>query len=536
MPIVNKQVKFLTTQYIGASKSVYTKGGCPKLSTNRCMGRLPYMQDNKSSYRNIFKATSLFGGVQLYQILILIIKSKIIAVLLGTAGVGMLGLFQSGLQLVQQMTNMGLASSAVRDVSEANGTGDFKRVSKAVTVVRRLVWLTGMLGLLVVAIVSPFLSKSAFGNYDYTIPFLQLSITLLFDQLSAGQKVVLQGIRRLKDLARCSAIGVTVGLVVSIPFYYWIGIKGIAPTLVLTSACSLIVSWWYSRKINIEKTDITVKETFAHGRQMLVMGVSMSLSGINASGIAYLTRSYIQSVGGVEEVGLYQAGFVIINTYVGLVMNAIATDYYPRLAFINKDNAKCREVICQQGEIGTMILAPLLTICLVFMPFVLKILYSDEFLAANQYISWACLGMILRFGSWIVSYLFIAKADSKIFMINELSTCLYAPILNIIGYKFGGLQGIGVAFALFYLIYFIQVCLITRKRYNFRFSKAFLKCYGMQLVMVIGCLIMVLLTDGLIRFFVGALFILASTFLSLRGLNQRMDILSFINQRRNRYL
>ena len=72
------------------------------------------MQDSKSSYRSIFKATSLFGGVQVYQILIQIIKSKIIAVLLGPAGVGVIGLFQSGLDLVKNLTSMGLASSAVR--------------------------------------------------------------------------------------------------------------------------------------------------------------------------------------------------------------------------------------------------------------------------------------------------------------------------------------------------------------------------------------------------------------------------------------
>ena len=34
MPIVNKQVKFLTSQYIGTCKSAYTKGLRPKLSTN----------------------------------------------------------------------------------------------------------------------------------------------------------------------------------------------------------------------------------------------------------------------------------------------------------------------------------------------------------------------------------------------------------------------------------------------------------------------------------------------------------------------
>lgn len=296
-----------------------------------------------------------------------------IAVLLGPFGVGIMGLFQSGLSLVQQITGMGLSSSAVRDVSEAYGTGDMNRISQTVTSLRRLVWITGLLGLIIVVFTSPFFSKSSFGNYDYTFQFIILSVTLLFDQLAVGQKVLLQGMRRLKDLALCSAVGVTAGLAISVPLYYWLGVSGIAPTLVLTSVCSLCVTWLFARKVKIKKAVITIKETFARGRHMLVMGVSMSFSGILASGVAYVTRGYIQGVGGVEEVGLYQAGHVIITTYVGLVMNSIATDYYPRLASINKDNEKCREAVCQQGEIGTMILAPLLTMCLVFMPFVLRI-------------------------------------------------------------------------------------------------------------------------------------------------------------------
>lgn len=338
------------------------------------------MSDSRSSYISIFKATSLFGGVQLYQIFIQIVKSKVIAVLLGPFGVGIMGLFQSGLSLVQQITGMGLSSSAVRDVSEAYGTGDMNRISQTVTSLRRLVWITGLLGLIIVVFTSPFFSKSSFGNYDYTFQFIILSVTLLFDQLAVGQKVLLQGMRRLKDLALCSAVGVTAGLAISVPLYYWLGVSGIAPTLVLTSVCSLCVTWLFARKVKIKKAVITIKETFARGRHMLVMGVSMSFSGILASGVAYVTRGYIQGVGGVEEVGLYQAGHVIITTYVGLVMNSIATDYYPRLASINKDNEKCREAVCQQGEIGTMILAPLLTMCLVFMPFVLRIpmeIYSN---------------------------------------------------------------------------------------------------------------------------------------------------------------
>ena len=96
----------------------------------------------RSSYRGIFKATSLFGGVQVYQILIEIIKSKFIAVLLGPLGVGIQGLYTSGIQMIQQISSLGLSSSAVRNIAEANGSGDVKAINKTVTALRRLVWVT----------------------------------------------------------------------------------------------------------------------------------------------------------------------------------------------------------------------------------------------------------------------------------------------------------------------------------------------------------------------------------------------------------
>lgn len=482
-----------------------------------------------SSYRSIFKATSLFGGVQVYQILIQLIKSKFIAVLLGPMGVGIIGLYQSGTQLIQNITNMGLSSSAVRDVSEANGTGDQLRIAKTINVVRRLVWITGLLGLITVALLSPLLSQISFGNKDYTIPFVILSITLLLDQLSAGQKVVLQGLRKLKELAKCSAIGVTFGLVVSVPLYYWLGVDGIIPTLILNSLCALIISWLYSRRIKIEPVKITARETFLQGRQMMVMGVSMSASAILTTAVAYIIKSFIQNSSGVEEVGLYQAGFVIMNTYVGLIFNAISTDYYPRLAAVNKDNQKCKAIVSQQGEIATMILAPLLTICLIFMPFVLKILYSDKFLGANDYIAWASLGMMFRMSSWVVSYIFVAKAEAKLFMINEIASGLYSILFSVIGYKFAGLRGLGIAFFLSYLVYNIQVFAIVWKKYGFRYSKDFIKLFMIQLTIVIICLGVSVLFDGWIKYLLGVVFVSLSCVISLKGLNDKMDIKSIIS-------
>ena len=93
--------------------------------------------------------------------------------------------------------------------------------------------------------------------------------------------------------------------------------------------------------------------------------------------------------------------------------------------------------------------------------------------------------------------------------------------------------GIGAAFALAYAIYFIQVYFVARKRYEFTFSREFTVCYGSQIALVVGCLILVLFTDGLLKYSVGCLFILLSIFFGIRDLNKRMDILGMLKQKLN---
>jgi len=492
-------------------------------------------EQNNKSYRSIFKATSIFGGVQVYKILISIIRSKFVAVLLGPTGMGYIGLYQSAIQMIQSFSSFGLSQSAIRDVSEANGSGDTKRIGLTVSVVKRLVWITGLLGLVVTAVSSPILSKTTFGNYDYTIPFVLLSITLLLDQLSAGQTVVLQGMRKLSFLAKSTAIGSTIGLIVSIPLYYWFGIQGIVPTLILNSLTLLCLTWYFSKKVDIEKNYITNKQTFQYGKTMLKMGIAICISGgIVPMLLSYILRWFIRYESDVSQVGIFSAGFAIVNTYVGLIFNAMATDYYPRLAAVNRDNKQCNSIINQQGEISVLILAPVLVSCIIFMPFVLEIIYSDKFLSANEYIIWSTAGMMFKLLSWLISYFIFAKGETKLFVSNEVITNIYFLLFSILGYHFYKLTGLGMAFLVSYLIYSIQVYLIARKRYGFSFSKSFKKVYSIQILMVIAVFVTVLLCKSNWMYLPTGLVFAVCAVYSLRELDKRMNVVKIIKGRLGR--
>jgi O-antigen/teichoic acid export membrane protein len=486
------------------------------------------MKENRSSYRDIFKATSLFGGVQVFNILISIVRSKIIAILLGPAGMGIAGLLTSTTGLVSAMTNFGLGTSAVRNVAEANESGDKTRIAKVITIFRRLVWITGILGTVTTITLSSWLSEIVFGNKDYTVAFIWLSITLLFTQLTSGQNVLLQGMRKLKYLAKANLLGSLLSLIVSVPIYYYYRIDGIVPALIITSILSFAIARFFTKKINIKNVSVTRYEARSEGKNMLNMGIMLSLSSLLTLGASFVLRIFISKTGGVEDVGLYTAGVAIIATYAGLVLTAMSKDYYPRLSGVANDIGKSNLLINQQMDIGILILAPILAIFIIFINWIVILLYSTKFIPMNSMIQWAAIGMYFKVTSWCLGYLLLAKGATKVFFWTELSTNLYVLGLNIAGYKFLGIEGLGISYVVGYMFYFLQIYFVIHYKYKFSFNSNFYKIFGIQLAIGIISLLVVKVIPKPWFYLLGIPLIALSTYYSFKELDKRIGLKSLV--------
>lgn len=488
------------------------------------------MNTKQSSYRQIMAATSLFGGVQVFQILIQIIRSKFVAVLLGPAGMGIVGLLTSTLGLISGLTNFGLGTSAVKDIAEARTTENETRIATVTIVLRRLVWISGTLGTIVVLAASPWLSRLTFGNSEYTLAYIWISISLLFNQLTSGQLVLLQGMRKLQYLAQANLFGSLLGLLITVPLYYKWGIDGIVPGIILTSVTSFLIALFFSNKISLQKVRVSKVRTIAVGRNMVTMGFMISLSGFISLGVSYLLQIFINRHGGVADVGLYNAGFTLINTYVGLIFTAMATDYYPRLSAIAHNNLFCKETINQQAEVALLILAPIVVGFLVFINWAIILLYSSKFIAVNTMVYWAALGMFFKAASWAIAFIFLAKGTSKLFFWNELSGNLYMLILNVSGYYFFGLTGLGISFLLGYLVYLIQVFVIAKLKFEFSFNSDFLKVFIIQFSLALSCFLAVISFQQPYPYIIGTVLLLISGGYSLNELEKRIGIKEIIKE------
>ena len=183
------------------------------------------MNGTKNPYQQILKATSLFGGVQLINIIISIIRSKVIALFIGPLGMGISGLLNSTLNIINEVVKMGLDTAAVKEIAFSDANEQNHKLSTIIIVLKRIAWVIGILGFLLMLLFSNLFSRLAFCNTDYTFAFAWISIALLLKQLTMAQLTVLQGLRKLKLLANANIFGSILGLVITVPIYYFFRIE-----------------------------------------------------------------------------------------------------------------------------------------------------------------------------------------------------------------------------------------------------------------------------------------------------------------------
>jgi len=486
------------------------------------------MTEQQSSYRQIIKATSLFGGVQVIKAITSIISSKVIAILLEPTGMGIYGLINTSLGLITSLTNFGLGTSAVKTISSLSSTEDDVKLSTSVMIVKRLALLTGLIGTIITLFFSGKISFLTFGSLDFKWAFAILSVSILFNQISVGQISILQGLRKHKHLANALITGSVFGLILSLPFYFFWGIKGIVPAILISSIVNLIRSWYFSRKIELKKTNISTLSSILKGKEILKMGLIINLSGIITYAVSYFTRVYIGRSGGMDQVGLYNAGYLLINGYVSLIFSAMATDYFPRLSACSH-NELLKKTINEQAEILLLLLAPLIIFFFLLNETIIIAFYSVEFLDIKLMLFLSLIGMIFRAASWSISFVYIARGDAKIFFWNELFANIYFLCLNIYLYNLMGISGLGFSFLIGYFLYFIQQIILMKKKYNIVITGITFKILLIQLIFVLFAFIVKYFFINIYIKNITLIFLLISDILySYFELNKRINISNII--------
>ena len=181
------------------------------------------MTAEKNTYGQILRSSSIVGGAQAANYLIGFARVKLVAMLLGPTGIGLVGLYTSAIGLVGTVSGLGVGSSAVREIVRAYGQSDPQEAARTIIILRRVCWATGFFGWMLAVVFREPISLAMSGSSEHAGAIAVLGATLLFGAVSGGQLALLQGLRRIGDLARAEVTGAALGSVVSVAIYFVLG-------------------------------------------------------------------------------------------------------------------------------------------------------------------------------------------------------------------------------------------------------------------------------------------------------------------------
>ena len=478
---------------------------------------------SKNNYNIIFKSTFLFGFVQAFNILAKVILNKVAAVTLGSQGIGLIGLYNSAIGILKTGTSLGIPITAVRDVSESNQKNDIELLSKTIVTTNKIIIITASLGLFVTIVLSDLLSQFTFGNSSHIGSFMIISLAVALTTLWEGQLAILKGMRRLKLLAKANIFGASVGLCISVPLYLIYEMEGIIPVLITTPFCSLLLSTYYVRKIKYKRIKLSYKELYQNASSMVKMGIVLSFTTFLGQLSTFAIIAYIGKQGSLETLGFYNAGVIIMVGYFSVIINALTTDYFPRISAVNMDNNKLQMELNQQSIVSLLLTFPLMVLFLFLLPFLITFLYSSEFYPVIDFVRIGIYGTFITIISNQVDLILVAKNETKVFTIIAIIYRSIEVLVNIFLFKAYGLVGLGISIVLTGVVHILIMSIMLNRLYKIKFDKLFIKTAILILLFIFLTSSISLVDNLIIRYSLGSVIFVFSCFFSFYFSKKYLD-------------
>ena len=489
--------------------------------------------DKQGGYERAIKYMGIFGGTQSFSILLGIIKNKFAAKLIGASGLGMIAMYNRTLQMLCDSTNLSLSFSAIRRIAGAYEEGNEEALRHWIKVLRSWAFLTAVAGVIVSVLLTPLLGEWNFeGNDYYTSRFYFLSPVVGFMAITASELAILKGVQRLYKVAMYTLWSSLFGLVISVPFYYFMGIAGIFPSIFLVSLSQMIMLLAYSLPIYRYRIAPFSKKILGDGLEMVKFGMGYIFAAMMGSGSMWFVCKMLHDIGNSITVGIYSTSYFLLMLLPGVLFAAIDSDFYPRLSALAKDRVATNRLINEQADVQLLIQAPILIAYSVALPVLVPLFYDAEFMTAVPMTQIAMFGMLVRTMTYPMSYLPLAHGNSKVYMLQEGIYDLLFALFVICGYKYGGLIGVGMSMAAVLLADWFIVYVITNRKYSFCFEKSVYINFILQAAIFVAMIAtMRLLPGGWPYWLTGALYFILSATLSFYLLSKKM---SYVDRLLNR--
>lgn len=440
----------------------------------------------RSSRRQILRSSSIIGGASIINIFLGLVRQKAAALILGAAGVGLVGLLQSLLATVAAVASLGIGNAATRQVAEAVGREDEGMLK---TAKQALFWGTLMLavaGAVILYMLRFVIADQFFGDPSLADEVGWLSIGVALSMAGSSQIALLAGLRRVGDVARSSVISAFLSAVVGVAILMLLGSDGLLLFVISTPLMVFLTAQFYTAKLpRSQGPRVSFAGMATQWRTMAGLGIAMTVSSLAGTGGQLLIRALLQRELSLAELGYFQAASTLSMTYLGFVLGAMGTDYYPRLTAVIEDHPAANRLVNEQSEVALLLAGPVLLGMMGGAPWILPLLYSAEFGQASDIFRWLILADLIKIAIFPLGFVVLASGDGRTYMATEILGAAIMVAVTWVALPFLGLRAAPLGVLAAYLAHLPIIYVIARRKIGFGWNS---QVRPILFILLVGCL------------------------------------------------
>jgi PST family polysaccharide transporter len=481
-----------------------------------------------TSHRQILRSSAIVGSASVINVAIGIVKVKVLAVLLGPAGVGLMGLYQNIVGVASTFAGCGIGNSGVRQLAASVGEAD------VLAIVRRTLWMSNLIlgaaGLVILWLLREPVTEWIFSDTAHVGEVGWLGLGVLLTLIAASQTALLQGLRRIGDIARVKVISAFFAAVTGILLIYLLGEDGIVWFVLVAPAISVVVAAYFAARLPRLHTPHDWQAVGRQWQAMLRLGIPFMVAGLLTLVTQLAARSIILRELGLDASGYFQAAWAISMTYIGFVLGAMSADYYPRLTGVINDHPRARKLVDEQAEVALLLAGPVLLAMITLAPWVIHLLYADSFAPAVDVLRWQVMGDILKVASWPMGFILLAMGHGGVYMGTQFTwNAAYLGAI-VLGIEELGLVVAGVGFWFAYLVLMGIVIFLSARLIGYKPGRR--NSVHTLLLLCAGGMVLFLVQNWVNPGYgFGLLATMLAAIYSLRRLNELVDVRAWVRRK-----
>ncbi|WP_180159567.1 O-antigen translocase [Acinetobacter sp. YH12047] len=411
---------------------------------------------------NLFRTSVLNGVAVLIKTITMFVLNKILAVYLGPTGYAAIGQFQNFIQMVTTFAGSAINTAVVKYTAEYHE--DETKQRAVWKTAGSIVFLFSFVFAILILIFQKQLALYIFQSLKYQTIFIWFAVFLIFFNFNTLFLAILNGKKEILKLVLANIAGSLFALVITGVLAIKLQLYGALIALSIYQSIAFIVTLilchradWFEFSSLLGKIDLGITKKFASFILMaLVSAICVPLSHM-------LIRAYLTQEFSLAYAGYWEAMIRLSTVYLLLVTTTLGVYYLPRLSELNAIDEIKKEVY-----LGYKFIFPLAVvggICVfILRDWIIKLLFSPSFAPMQDLFLWQMMGDALKIGSWILAYLMLSKAMTKLYICTEIIFTVSLIALTYICTQVFGFEGVSIAHLINYGLYWIVISLFIFKQ------------------------------------------------------------------------